>query len=42
MAKVLVVARVKDLVKWEETFRTHQDLFKSYTITKPVGFRDKR
>ena len=38
MAKVLVTAQVKDLVKWEEAFRTHGDLFKSYTITKPVSF----
>lgn len=38
MAKVLVVAQVKDLVKWEENFRTHRDLFKSYTVTKPVSF----
>ena len=38
MSKLLVVAQVKDPVRWEENFRTHGDLFKSYTVTKPVSF----
>ena len=38
MAKIVVVAQVKDLAKWEEGFRTHGDLFRSQSITKPVTF----
>lgn len=37
MAKIVIVAQVEDPVKWEKGFRTHGDLFKSQTITKPVG-----
>ena len=36
--KVVVVAQVEDSVKWEEGFRTHGDLFRSQTITKPINF----
>jgi hypothetical protein len=38
MSKVLVVAQVEDPVKWEERFRTHGDLFRSQTVTKPINF----
>lgn len=38
MPKVVVVARVEDLVKWEKGFRTHGDLFRSQTVTKPIDF----
>jgi hypothetical protein len=36
--KVVVVAQVKDRVKWEEGFRTHGDLFRTQTVTRPVTF----
>jgi len=41
MTKVLVTAQVEDAVKWEEGFRTHADLFKKYTVNKPVNFSVK-
>jgi hypothetical protein len=37
MAKV-VVAQCKDPRKWEEGFRTHGDLFRSQTVTRPIGY----
>lgn len=37
MAKVVVTAEVEDLVKWEEGFRSHGDLFRSQTITNPIS-----
>lgn len=33
MPRVVVVAGVEDLAKWEEGFRTHGDLFKNQTVT---------
>ena len=39
MPKVVVVAQVKDAVKWEKGFRARGDLFRnSFTVTAPVGF----
>jgi len=38
MAKVIVVANIKDPVKWEQGFRTHGDLFRSQTVRKPVSY----
>ncbi len=38
MPKVVVTAQVEDSVRWEEGFRTHGDLFRSQTITKPINF----
>lgn len=38
MTKVLVTAEVEDSTKWEEGFRTHVDLFRSYSIKKPIEF----
>ena len=37
MPKVIVTAQVQDPVKWESGFRTHGDLFRSYTHA-PVHF----
>jgi len=37
MAKVVITAKVEDLTKWEEGFRSHGDLFRSQTVTKPVN-----
>ena len=36
MPKV-VVTEVEELVKWEEGFRTHGDLFRSQTVSGPSG-----
>ena len=36
MPKIIVTAQVEDVVKWEEGFRTHGDLFRSQTVTKPI------
>ena len=38
MPKVVITAQVEDLAKWEKGFRTHGDLFKSQTVTKPIDF----
>lgn len=38
MPKVVVVAQVEESVKWEKHFRTHGDLFRSQTTTKPISF----
>lgn len=38
MPKVIVTAQVQDVVKWEASFRTHGDFFKSFTIRKPVQY----
>jgi uncharacterized protein (TIGR02246 family) len=35
---VVVAARVNDGVRWEEAFRTHAELFKTYTAQSPVRF----
>ena len=37
MPKVVVVAEVEDPIRWEQSFRTHGDLFRSQTVTTPVG-----
>ena len=37
MPRVVVTAQVEDLVKWEEGFRTHGDLFRSQTVSGPIG-----
>ncbi len=38
MPKVVITAQVEDVVKWEEGFRTHGELFRnSYTVTTPIG-----
>jgi len=38
MAKVLMTAQVEDGVKWEASFRTHADIFKTYGLLGPVQF----
>ena len=36
MPKVVITAEVEDPAKWEAGFRTHGDLFRSQTVTKPI------
>ena len=38
MAKVLMTAQVQDGAKWEASFRTHADIFKTYGLVAPVHF----
>ena len=38
MPKVVITAQVEDSVKWENGFRTHGNLFKSQTVSKPINF----
>ena len=38
MPKVVVTAQVEEPVRWEEGFRTHGELFRSYTVDTPVTF----
>ena len=38
MPKVVITAQVEDPAKWEEGFRTHGELFRSMTVTRPVNF----
>jgi hypothetical protein len=38
MSKVLVVAQVEDAAKWEASFRTHGNLFKTYGLKGPVEY----
>ena len=41
MPKVIVTAEVEDATRWEQNFRTHGDLFRSQTVTTPVGIAVK-
>jgi hypothetical protein len=36
MPKVVVTAQVEDVAKWEQGFRTHRDLFRSQSVSKPI------
>lgn len=38
MPRVVVTADVEDATKWEEGFRTHGELFKRQSISKPIHF----
>lgn len=38
MAKVIATIQVEDGSKFEQGFRTHGDLFRSQTISKPICF----
>jgi hypothetical protein len=38
MPKVLVVAQVEDGAKWEASFRTHGDIFKTYGLKGPAEY----
>jgi hypothetical protein len=37
MPKVIITARVEDVAKWEAGFRTHGDLFRRQTVSRPIG-----
>jgi hypothetical protein len=36
MAKLLVTAEVNDVAKWEKSFRTHGEMFKSSGVRSPA------
>lgn len=36
MTKVIITAQVEDSAKWEAGFRSHVDLFRKMSITKPI------
>ncbi len=38
MPKIVVIGEVEDLLKWEEGFRTHGELFKRQTVISPIHF----
>ena len=38
MPKVVLTAQVQDGAKWEASFRTHGDIFKTYGLRGPVEF----
>ena len=38
MPKVIITAQVQDPVKWEAGFRTHADVFRSYSVSASVHF----
>lgn len=38
MPRVVVTAEVEDGAKWEESFRTHANLFRKQTISNPITF----
>ncbi len=38
MPKVIVTAQVKDPKKWEESFKTHNDLFSRQRLTRPIDY----
>ena len=37
MTKVVITAEVEDLAQWEAGFRSHGDLFKRQTNTRPIS-----
>jgi hypothetical protein len=37
MAKVIITGEVEDLATWEESFRSHGDLFRRQTVSKPIS-----
>lgn len=37
MVKVIITGEVEDLAKWEEGFRSHGDLFRRQTVSKPIS-----
>lgn len=37
LPKVVITAEVEDVTRWEQSFRTHGELFRSQTVTTPVG-----
>ncbi len=38
MPKVVLTAQVQDPAKWEASFRTHTDLFRTYTVQATVQY----
>lgn len=38
MTKVIITADVEDSAKWEKGFRTHVDLFRKMSLSKPIEF----
>lgn len=36
MVKVIITAQVDDVAKWEQGFRTHNDMFKSIGVASPI------
>src|SRR5450631_2685242 len=38
LPKVIITAQVNDATKWEAAFRTHAELFKTYSIKTPIHF----
>ena len=38
MTKVLIIAQVENSAKWEAGFRSHVDLFRKMTLSKPINF----
>lgn len=39
MPKVIITAQVNDAAKWEAGFRSHAEMFRAYSIKKPIHFR---
>ena len=38
MPKVIITAQVEDAEKWEAAFRTHGDIFQTYTLQAPIQY----
>jgi len=38
MPKVVLISQVQDPVKWEAGFRTHGDIFKTYSLRAPITY----
>ncbi len=36
MTKVIITAEVEDAAKWEKGFRSHVDLFRSMSVSRPI------
>ncbi len=38
MPKVIITVEVQDPVKWEASFRTHGEIFRTYGVTAPISY----
>jgi hypothetical protein len=38
MPRVIVTGQVQDGAKWEAGFRTHVDIFRTYSLTAPIQY----
>lgn len=38
MPRVIVTAQVQDGAKWEASFRTHGDIFRTYSLRGPIEY----